>query len=89
MGCTPLWMGTGRTLWGMCPCVSRFSDRGASVFAFLGGVGYSSGCVRGCSVGLGVGCLTRGMGDEMLFRVGIARSVREGLVGLVGVCPSV
>jgi hypothetical protein len=43
----------------------------------------------GCSVGSGATRLARGVGDEMLFRVGIVRSVRGGLVGLTGVCPSV
>jgi len=38
---------------------------------------------RGCSVGVGVGRLTLGVG--MSFRVGTVRSVQRGLTGLAGV----
>jgi hypothetical protein len=73
----------------MCVCVTRFSGRGASVLAFFGELTALVVVCGGCSVGSGEGRLTRGTGDVMFSRVGIARSVRGGLVGLAGVVPSV
>jgi hypothetical protein len=55
----------------MCACVARFSGRGASVLAFLGERIPLVVVRGGRSVGSGAGRLVRGVGDGMLFRVGL------------------